>query len=889
MRGSHRICGSVPHAIALDIAMDVPWPCTWEATREQTMTKKLVIVESPAKARTINQYLGDDYIVESSIGHIRDIPSRAADLPESKRDLWKTTRFGVDVDAGYQPIYIVTESSKKQVRVLKQKLKQADELYLATDEDREGEAIAWHLLEELKPKVPVRRMVFHEITERAIQEAAANPRDVDMPLVQAQEARRILDRLFGYELSPVLWRRVQKGLSAGRVQSPATRILVERERARMAHVSARYAGLRAVFSTGDAEFPATLRSVGGDRIADGSDFRSDGTLKKDRLLLSPEDVVEIATGLSGTEFTVTAVDRKPYTRRPYPPFRTSTLQQEAGRKLRFGARRTMSAAQRLYEAGYITYMRTDSTNLSATALDAARSLVADRYGAAYLPESPRSYGKAAKGAQEAHEAIRPAGERFKDMDVAAAAFGPTSDETRIYELIWMRTVASQMKDATGESLSVRVSGDTHDDRTCLFQASGRSITFPGFLRAYVEGSDDPAAALDDQETLLPAMEESDRLSAVELEPTEHETKPPARYTEASLIKRLEELGIGRPSTYASIIATILDREYARKQGSALIPTWRAFSVVGLLEQYFSDYVDYEFTARMESDLDLIANGTADMVPYLDAFYKGNGHPGLVELVSEEALERIDPKAVNSFPIGVGDDGEPIVARAGQFGPYLEHGERRASIPPDLAPDELTIDLALELLAAPSDDRSLGTDPDTGLEVFAKAGRYGPYVQLGERDPDSKAKPRTASLFATMSLRDLTLDDALRLLTIPRVVGPHPEDGEPIEALNGRYGPYVKWGRETRTLESEDLLFTVTVDEALALLAQPRQRRGAKPPLKELGKDPSTGREIVIKDGRFGLYMTDGETNVSFRKAETLDTITLDQAVERLAEKRGKGS
>ncbi|MDJ0790857.1 MAG: type I DNA topoisomerase [Acidimicrobiia bacterium] len=851
------------------------------------MTKKLVIVESPAKARTINRYLGDDYVVESSVGHIRDIPSRAADLPESKRDRWKETRFGVDVDHGYTPIYIVPDSSRKQVRLLKQHLKDADELYLATDEDREGEAIAWHLLEELKPKVPVRRMVFQEITASAIREAAENPRELDVPLVQAQETRRILDRLFGYEVSPVLWRRVQKGLSAGRVQSPATRILVERERERIAHVSAGYAGLKAIFATDAGEFPATLKELDGRRVAEGSDFGPDGELKGDRARLSIEDAVALATGLSGSDFTVAQVERKPYTRKPYPPFRTSTLQQEAGRKLRFGARRTMSAAQRLYEGGFITYMRTDSTNLSATAISAARSLVTDRYGASFLPNQPRSYGKQAKGAQEAHEAIRPAGERFQDMDAAAAQFGPTSDETRVYELIWMRTVASQMKDAKGESLVVRISGDTHDAQTCRFQASGRTITFPGFLRAYVEGSDDPDAALDDQETPLPPLDEGEGVRAVELEPTEHATKPPARYTEASLVKRLEELGIGRPSTYASIIATILDREYARKQGTALVPTWRAFSVVGLLEQYFSDYVDYAFTAKMEADLDRIAAGEQDVVPYLDAFYKGNGHPGLVELVSEDALEQIDPKAVNSFPIGMGEDGEPIVARAGQYGPYLEHGERRASIPPDLAPDELTLERALEILDAPSDDRVLGTDPETGLEVHAKAGRFGPYVQLGERDPDSKEKPKTASLFKTMNLAEITLDEALQLLTIPREIGVHPDDGAPIEALNGRYGPYVKWGKESRSLETEEQIFSVTLDEALELLSKPRQRRGAKPPLKELGKDPVTGKEIVIKDGRYGLYMTDGETNVSFRKAESIDTITLEHASERLAEKRAK--
>lgn len=851
------------------------------------MSKKLVIVESPAKARTISKFLGSDFIVESSVGHIRDIPARAADLPENKRELWKSTRFGIDIEHGFTPIYIITKSSKKQVTLLRSKLKQVDELYLATDEDREGEAIAWHLLEVLKPKIPVRRMVFHEITEKAIRDAVANPRDVDMPLVQAQETRRILDRLFGYEVSPVLWRRVQRGLSAGRVQSPATRILVERERERIAFVKASYSGLKAVLRAEDGEFSATLRSVDGVRVADGSDFDDSGELRKNRLLLSTQDAINLATGLSGSDFSVTKVERKPYIRKPYAPFRTSTLQQEAGRKFRFGARRTMSAAQSLYEAGFISYMRTDSTNLSESAISAARSLVADKYGGAYLPDRPRKYGKQSKGAQEAHEAIRPTGESFMEIGAAASKFGPTSDQAKVFELIWMRTVASQMKDAKGESLIVQIEADTLDDRTCRFQASGRTIVFPGFLRAYVEGRDDPDAALDDQETLLPAMTEGDAIRPVALEPTDHETKPPARYTEASLIKKLEELGIGRPSTYASIIATILDREYARKQGTALIPTWRAFSVVGLLEQYFPDYVDYDFTARMESDLDRIAAGEAEMVPYLEAFYHGNGSPGLKELVGEDVLDRIDPKEVNSFPLGVGEDGEPIVARAGQYGPFLQHGERRASIPPDLAPDELTLDKALELLDAPSGDESLGVDPDTDLEVFTKAGRFGAYVQLGERGKDSKEKPRTASLFKSMSLDTITLEEALQLLTIPRTVGDHPDDGKPVVALNGRYGPYIKWAKESRSLETEEQIFTVTLDDALALLAKPRQRRGAKPPLKELGKDPLTGKEIVVKDGRFGLYMTDGETNVSFRVVESLENITLEHASDRLAEKRAK--
>jgi DNA topoisomerase-1 len=853
------------------------------------MTKKLVIVESPAKARTINKYLGDDFVVESSVGHIRDIPARATELPPSRRDQWKETRFGIDVDNGFTPIYIVTDSSKKQVTHLKKILKGVDELYLATDEDREGEAIAWHLLQELKPKVPVRRMVFHEITKRAIQEAAENPRDLDVLLVQAQETRRILDRLFGFELSPVLWRRVERGLSAGRVQSPATRILVERERERIAHVSASYSSLKAILASNGEEFPSVLKSVNGARIAEGSDFGADGALKKDRLLLSPGDAVELAQGLSGATFAVAGVEAKPYKRRPYPPFRTSTIQQEASRKYRFGARRTMSAAQRLYEAGFITYMRTDSTNLSASAIEAARSLVAAKFGAEYLPGKARMYSKAAKGAQEAHEAIRPAGDQFQDMDAAAHNFGRTSDESRLYELIWMRTVASQMKDASGESVIVQIDAATSDERSCRFQSSGRTITFPGFLRAYVEGRDDPKAALDDQETHLPNMQVDDEVALVDLDPSDHQTKPPARYTEASLIKRLEELGIGRPSTYASIIATIIDREYARKQGVALVPTWRAFSVVGLLEQYFSDYVDYDFTARMEKDLDRIASGDQEMIPYLEAFYgTKDGTEGLRPLASEQALERIDPKAVNSFPIGMGADGQPIVARAGQYGPYLQHGDRRASIPPDIAPDELTMDKALELLDAPADERSLGTDSGSGLEVFVKVGRFGPYVQLGERDPDSDAKPKMASLFKEMEPGTVSLDEAVRLLSLPRVVGSHPEDGGEILALNGRFGPFLKWGKETRSLETEDQIFSVSLEGAVKILAKPRQRRGAKPPIKELGTDPVTDKEILIKDGRFGLYMTDGETNVSFRTAETVENVTLEHASDRLAEKRAKG-
>ena len=859
------------------------------------MSKKLVIVESPAKAKTIEKYLGPDFRVESSVGHIRDIPSRAAELPAKQRDLWKKTRFGIDVDGDFEPVYIVTDDSKKQVAKLRKAMKDAEALYLATDEDREGEAIAWHLLEVLDPKVPVRRMVFHEITPEAIKEAAARPRDLDRKLVEAQEARRILDRLFGYEVSPVLWRRVQKGLSAGRVQSPAIRILVERERERMAFVSAAYAGIKGTFvpvAAPAAPFGATLQAIDDVKVAAGKDdFDAAGRVKDGRVLLSVDAAAALADELRTATFQVTDVDRKPYTRKPYAPFRTATLQQEAGRKHRFGARRTMSAAQRLYEAGLITYMRTDSTNLSETAVAAARSLVADRYGAEYLPASPRRYGKKAKGAQEAHEAIRPAGERFTDPSQVAAQFGPSSDEAKIYDLVWKRTVASQMKDAKGESLVIRLGATAPaSGRACRFQASGRTITFPGFLRAYVEGRDDPDAAADDQESPLPDVAVGDALDVADLEPTVHETKPPPRYTEASLVKRMEELGIGRPSTYASIISTIQDRGYVRKHGTALVPTLKAFAVVGLLERYFHDYVDYDFTARMEEDLDRIAEGEEDMVPWLKRFYFGNGRPGLRDLVSEQALEAIDPREVNSVPIGTDPDGVPIVARSGQYGPYLVRGEDRVSIPEELALDELTVDKALELLSAPGHDRVLGEDPDSGLPVLLRSGRYGPYVQLGERDPDTNPKPKTASLFKTMSPETIDLEQALRLLSLPRTVGPHPDDGEPIVALNGRYGPYLKWGKETRSLDDEEQLFTIDLDEAVRRLAEPKKRRGARSagPLKELGEDPNSNKPIVVKDGRFGPYVTDGETNASLRGGDSVETITLERASELLAERRAKG-
>ena len=856
------------------------------------MSKKLVIVESPAKAKTIGGYLGSDYIVESSIGHIRDIPGSAKDAPESLKDEWRRTKYGVDVENDFKPLYVVSPSKKKQVTKLKRLLKEADELYLATDEDREGEAIAWHLHEVLKPKVPVRRMVFHEITKPAIEAAVANPRDIDRRLVDAQEARRILDRLYGYEVSPVLWRKVRPKLSAGRVQSPATRIIVERERERMAFVSASYWDIVATLAAEDdgavRSFDATLVSVDGRRVATGRDFGSNGELSGDALALDEAAATALADGLAESEFTVESVEAKPYTRRPYPPFRTSTLQQEAGRKLRFGTGRTMSAAQRLYESGLITYMRTDSTTLSDAAVAAARRLVADRYGPEYVPNEPRRYSGKVKNAQEAHEAIRPASDDFALPKDVAASFGPSSDEAKLYELIWKRTVASQMKDAKGESVAVRIGAAAGSGERAVFGASGKTILFPGFLRAYVEGSDDPDAALDDQETHLPALAEDDVVDATELEAKGHETKPPARYTEASLVKRLEELGIGRPSTYASIIGRIQERGYARKKGSALVPTLTAFAAIALMEQHFTDLVDYAFTARMEDDLDEIAAGDRQAVPWLHDFFFGNGHPGLEDMVAEN-LEQIDAREINSIPLGLAPDGQPVVARAGRYGPYVQHGDDTASLPEDLPPDEMTVEAALELLAAPSGDKILGTDPGSSLTVLAKSGRYGPYVQLGDPEPGSKEKPKTASLFKTMSLDDVTLDQALELLSLPRNLGPHPESGDDIMVHNGRYGPYIKAGKETRSLESEDQIFTIDHEAAVELLNKPKQRRGrqAAPPLKELGEDPVSKKPMVVKDGRWGLYVTDGETNASFRVGDTLEGITPERASELLELRRQK--
>ncbi|MET7594679.1 type I DNA topoisomerase [Streptomyces sp. NPDC005481] len=872
--------------------------------------RRLVIVESPAKAKTIKGYLGPGYVVEASVGHIRDLPNGAAEVPEKYTG--EVRRLGVDVEHDFQPIYVVNADKKAQVKKLKDLLKDSDELFLATDEDREGEAIAWHLLEVLKPKVPVHRMVFHEITKDAIRSAVANPRELNKRMVDAQETRRILDRLYGYEVSPVLWKKVMPRLSAGRVQSVATRLVVERERERIAFRSAEYWDLTGTFGTGragDASDPSTLiarlTAVDGKRVAQGRDFDSLGQIKSPNTLhLDETNARALAAALQDTAFAVRSVESKPYRRSPYAPFRTTTLQQEASRKLGFGAKATMQVAQKLYENGFITYMRTDSTTLSDTAVGAARAQVTQLYGADYLPAQPRAYAGKVKNAQEAHEAIRPSGDRFR----TPAETGLTGDQFRLYELIWKRTVASQMKDAVGNSVTVKIAGRASDGRDAEFSASGKTITFHGFLKAYVEGADDPNAELDDRERRLPQVGEGDALSVEEITVDGHATKPPARYTEASLVKELEEREIGRPSTYASIIGTILDRGYVFKKGTALVPSFLSFAVVNLLEKHFGRLVDYDFTAKMEDDLDRIARGEAQSVPWLKRFYFGEGEAtgaaeagngdgdhlgGLKELVTD--LGAIDAREVSSFPVG-----NDIVLRVGRYGPYVERGEKdaenhqRADVPEDLAPDELDVEYAEELLAKPSGDFELGADPATGHQIIARDGRYGPYVTevLPEGTPKTgknAVKPRTASLFKTMSLDTVTLDDALKLMSLPRIVGKDAE-GVEITAQNGRYGPYLKKGTDSRSLTSEDQLFTITLDEALAIYAQPKQRgrAAAKPPLKELGEDPVSQKPVVVKDGRFGPYVTDGETNATLRSGDSVEEITPERGYELLAEKRAKG-
>ena len=865
--------------------------------------RRLVIVESGTKAAKIQKYLGKDYVVEASVGHIRDLPRGAADVPAKyKGEAW--ARLGVDVDNSFAPLYVITPEKKGKVAELKDALKSVDELLLATDPDREGEAIAWHLLDTLKPKVPVRRMVFHEISEAAIRAAVENLRDLDTDLVDAQETRRILDRLYGYEVSPVLWKKVMPKLSAGRVQSVATRIIVQRERERMAFVSAGYWDIAAVMDAGaDAtprQFPSRLVAIDGTRVATGRDFGPDGQLKGSAARpLDEASARRLAEALEGRALAVESVESRPYTRKPYAPFMTSTLQQEAGRKLRFSADRTMRSAQRLYENGYITYLRTDSTTLSESAIEAARAQARELYGDAYVPAQPRQYTRKVKNAQEAHEAIRPAGETFRTPgEIAREVDG---DDFRLYELIWQRTVASQMADARGTSVSVRISGTAATGEAVTFASSGRTITFPGFLRAYVETVDDQAGGeADDAESRLPELTEGQALTAASLTPEGHTTSPPSRFTEPSLIKQLEDLGIGRPSTYASIIKTIQDRGYVWKKGQALVPSWIAFSVVGLLEHHFGRLVDYDFTAAMEDELDLIANGEDSRVSWLSGFYFGGEQGsegsvaragGLKKLVGVN-LEEIDAREINSIPMF--DD---VVVRVGRYGPYLERvrdGEsQRANLPDELPPDELTREVAEQLFSVPVEGRTLGNDPVNGHEIVAKEGRYGPYVtELLPEGTDKKTKPRTGSLFKDMSTDTVTLEQALRLLSLPRLVGADPESGEEITAQNGRYGPYLKKGTDSRSLANEEQLFTVTLDEAVAIYKEPKQRgrrtAAATPPLRELGSDSATKKPMVVKDGRFGPYVTDGETNASLRKGDAVETITDERASELLAERRARG-
>jgi len=897
------------------------------------MATTLVIVESPAKAKTIQRFLDDsdaldgDVVVEASVGHIRDLPARAADVPESQKRQWEI--LGIEVDNDFKPLYIVSPEKRDRIRDLKNLMKDATELYLATDEDREGEAISWHLLEVLNPpaSMPVKRMVFHEITPAAIRHAMDNPRDIDRRLVDAQEARRLLDRIYGYgPLASAARQKVGQGTTVGRVQSVATRLVVDRERERMAFVSAGYWDLDGVFAATASDsaaegrtFSASLVQLDGAKLASGKDFGDDGVLRGAAVALDQPRAAALATALAADDiaFGVRSVERKPYRRRPSAPFITSTFQQEAGRKLRLSASMAMRSAQSLYEAGYITYMRTDSTTLSDTALRAARREITERYGAQFVPDAPRTYANKVKNAQEAHEAIRPAGDSFRSPEDVAREVN--ANDAKVYELIWKRTIASQMTDATGETVTVRLGAanpspsvavaigsssangsDTFSWADAEFATSGTIITHQGFRLAYVVDRDEGDDA-DEQERQLPPLAEGDPLSAREIEAHGHETQPPARFTEASLVKRLEELGVGRPSTYASTIKVIQDREYVWKKGTALVPSFKAFAVVNLLEQHFPDLIDYAFTARMEDDLDDIAGGDEELVPWLSEFYFGpadaNGQRagGLKEKVSSR-LDDIDAAAVNAIPIGLDPDGVLIVAKPGRDNsPYLLRGEDTASIPTALAPDELTVEKALELLAAPKGGLVLGDDPTTGLPIYAKSGRFGPYVQLGDYDDDSDIKPRMASLFKTMTLERVSLDDALELLSLPRVVGVDPADGCEITAQNGKFGPYIQkltpdGKKDSRSLSAEEQLLTVSLADAQAIFAQPKMRRGqvAKPPLRELGIDAVSGKPMVLKDGRFGPYVTDGETNASLRKADDVETITDERASELLQDRRDRG-
>lgn len=856
------------------------------------MGTKLVIVESPAKARKIGSFLGDEYVVEASVGHIRDLPQRAADIPkEFKQFAW--AKEGVNIEEDFSPLYVINPDKKSKVAELKELMKDADELLLATDEDREGEAIAWHLIEVLRPKIPVKRMVFHEITKDAILKAAKETRDLDYRLVDAQETRRVLDRLYGYRLSPVLWKKVMPRISAGRVQSVATRLIVERERERMAFISSAWWDLAASCAPG---FSARLLSLDNKRVAATNDFDANGGIKEKSagniLLLDEAAARELVQSLKDQSLIVKSLEESPRTERPKPPFTTSTMQQDAGSRLGWGAQLTMRIAQRLYENGFITYMRTDSVTLSPTSITAARSSAQSLYGKEFVPTAPRVYEGKTKNAQEAHEAIRPAGEYFRTPGELAPEL--SRDEFALYDLIWKRTVASQMSDAKKQQMRVDFDVKTKTDRDAIFRANGSVITFPGFLAAYEDIVEDKNE-VEETDRRLPAMSVGEKIGVIEYTCEGHETKPPARYTEPTLVRKLEELGIGRPSTFASIMQTIQDRGYVAKRGRALVPTFLAFSVTGLLEQHFTKLIDYEFTASMEEDLDRIANGEEERVNWLTKFFYGTeNNPGLADLAAD--LGAIDAQAINTMKMG-----EDIEIRVGRFGAYIQQGvgddRKFANIPEQMAPDELTLPIAIELLAKPSGERKLGIDPKSGLEVIAKSGRFGAYitevfpVEIVEEGAKKKRKkkdaprPKTASLLSTMSLDTVDLSDALRLLSLPRDLGTYQD--EIITVQNGRYGPYMKHGTDSRTLTTEDQLFSIELEEAIEIYKQPKvRRRGvAKPPLKELGKDPQSGKEVIVKDGRFGVYVTDGETNATLRRGDAVELLTIERALELLAGRR----
>lgn len=857
--------------------------------------QKLVIVESPAKAKTIAKYLGDEFTVLASIGHIRDLVD-PKDLPADKKK-GSLAKFSIDIENDFEPFYAISPGKSKTVTDLKKALSAADELYLATDEDREGEAIAWHLLQVLKPKVPVKRMVFHEITKEAIQEALQHTRSVDDNLVQAQETRRVVDRLYGYEISPVLWRKINRGLSAGRVQSPATRLVVERERERMAFVSSAYHDVEATFDSavaGEPQFVAKLQTVGSKRIATGQSFDDRGQLTADVLQLSAADAQALAEAVtdSAAKIEVVSVESKPSTRRPAAPFTTSTLQQEASRKLRMSAKQTMDTAQQLYQEGHITYMRTDSPTLSTQAVNAARKQAAEMFGAELVAAAPRVYTGKSKNAQEAHEAIRPAGEVFKKPSELASILNGRSLE--LYDLIWKRTIASQMEDAKVSTTTAKIKvSPVPMAESAEFTASGTVVTFRGFMAAYEESQDETRDDEKENESKLPNLQVGQKLTAVNVEAKDHQTSPPPRYTEASLVKALEEDGIGRPSTYAAILSTIINKGYVSKRGQALVPEWIAFTVTRFLEENFGNLVDYAFTAQMEEDLDLIAAGKLDRSEWLKGFYFGESEAtGLRNTV--ENLGDSDPRAINSIRIT-----DAITLRTGKYGPYLEvmvepgsegadeNGRRIVNIPDGLAPDELNEQKAIELINAPIiTDRVLGVDPNTGFDILFKDGRYGPYVTL---DDPKAAKPKTASLFKTMSPETLTLEDAVKLLSLPRVIGQDPETGLDITAQNGKFGPYLSKGKDSRSLATEDEIFTLDLPQALEIFAQPKYggRRTAATPLKEFGEDPASGLNVVAKTGQFGLYVTDGAVNATVPKDMNLEEMTGEEAFELLAIRREK--